>query len=442
MFESLTNRFQTLFSKIRSKGIVRKEDLASSLREIRLALLEADVNYQVVKDLLSRVEKRALGAEVLESLTPAQQIVKIVHQELTALMGSTVSKFSLSSSPTVIMVVGLQGSGKTTFCGKLARYLIKKGKNTLLVPADLRRPAAVDQLIAIAREAESDVYEEVKAGMRALEVCHSAIKEARKRGSDAVVMDTGGRLHIDTEMMEELAEMRSKIKPHEILLVVDAMTGQDAVNIAQKFKEYVDYDGIVLTKLDSDTRGGAALSIRAITEKPVKFVSVGEKLDDLEPFYPDRIASRILGMGDILSLIEKAQQLTDEKKAKEIERKIISREFDLEDFLDQINQVDRLGSLNQVMEMLPGWQRLKGRNMVSLDEKRIGVTKAIIQSMTREERRKPSLIDGSRKKRIARGSGTSIVEVNRLLKQFEQVRSMMRHFSRKKGVKGFPFLTP
>lgn len=442
MFESLTTRFQALFSKIRSKGIVRKEDLASSLREIRLALLEADVNYHVVKDLLSRVEKRALGAEVLESLTQAQQIAKIVHQELTALMGSTVSKFSLSSPPTVIMVVGLQGSGKTTFCGKLARYLIKKGKNTLLVPADLRRPAAVDQLVTIAREAESDVYEEVKAGMRALEVCHSAIKEARKRGSDAVVMDTGGRLHIDTEMMEELAEMRRKIKPHEILLVVDAMTGQDAVNIAQKFKEYVDYDGIVLTKLDSDTRGGAALSIRAITEKQVKFVSVGEKLDNLEPFYPDRIASRILGMGDILSLIEKAQQLTDEKKAKEIERKIISREFDLEDFLDQINQVGRLGSLNQVMEMLPGWQRLKGSNMVSLDEKRIKVTKAIIQSMTREERRKPSLIDGSRKKRIARGSGTSIVEVNRLLKQFEQVRSMMRHFSRKKGVKGFPFLAP
>lgn len=442
MFESLTNRFQALFSRIRSKGIVRKEDLASSLREIRLALLEADVNYHVVKDLLSRVEKRALGAEVLESLTPAQQIVKIVHQELTALMGSTVSKFSLSSSPTVIMVVGLQGSGKTTFCGKLARYLIKKGGNTLLVPADLRRPAAVDQLITIAREAESDVYEEVQAGMRALEVCHSAIKEARKRGSDAVIMDTGGRLHIDTEMMEELAEIRRKIKPHEILLVVDAMTGQDAVNIAQKFKEYVDYDGIVLTKLDSDTRGGAALSIRAITEKPVKFVSVGEKLDDLEPFYPDRIASRILGMGDVLSLIEKAQQLTDEKKAKEIERKIISKEFDLEDFLDQINQVGKLGSLSQVMEMLPGWQKLKGSNRVSLDEKRIKVTKAIIQSMTREERRKPSLIDGSRKKRIARGSGTSIVEVNQLLKQFEQVRSMMRHFSRKKGIKGFPFPMP
>jgi signal recognition particle subunit SRP54 len=442
MFESLTTRFQALFSRIRSKGIVRKEDLTSSLREIRLALLEADVNYHVVKDLLSRVEKRALGAEVLESLTPAQQIVKIVHQELTALMGSTVSKFSLSSSPTVIMVVGLQGSGKTTFCGKLARYLIKKGKNTLLVPADLRRPAAVDQLITVAREAESDVYEEVQAGMRALEVCHSAIKEARKRGSDAVVMDTAGRLHIDMEMMGELAEIRRKIKPHEILLVVDAMTGQDAVNIAQKFKEYVDYDGIVLTKLDSDTRGGAALSIRAITEKPVKFVSVGEKLDDLEPFYPDRIASRILGMGDVLSLIEKAQQLTDEKKAKEIERKIISREFDLEDFLDQINQVGRLGSLSQVMEMLPGWQKFKGSNKVSLDEKRIRVTKAIIQSMTREERRKPSLIDGSRKKRIARGSSTSIVEVNRLLKQFEQVKSMMRHFSRKKGIKGFPFLVP
>jgi len=428
VFEGLSEKLQNVMKKIRGSARVSEKDVKEMMREIKLALLEADVNFKVVKDFINTVSERAVGQEVLESLTPGQQVVKIVHEELIKLMGSVPSKLTYSPAPpTVYMMVGLQGSGKTTTSGKLANMLRKDGKRPLLVACDVYRPAAVKQLQVVGAQLNIPVFE-MGTDTDPVVIAQKAVEHARSMQFDMVIIDTAGRLHVDEELMDELKRIKAAVRPQEILLVVDAMTGQDAVNVAGTFNEKLGIDGIILTKLDGDTRGGAALSTRAVTGKPIKLVGLGEKLNDLEPFYPDRMASRILGMGDVLSLIEKAQAAFDEKKALEMEKKMRTASFTLEDFLEQMQQIKKMGPLSQVLAMLPGMnaKALKG---IDVDEKQFARIGAIIQSMTKQERLNPSILNASRKQRIAKGSGTTVTEVNRLLKQFEDMKKLMKSFS-------------
>jgi signal recognition particle protein len=428
MFESLTQKLETAFKKLRGQGKITPQNVEESLREVRRALLDADVNYKVVKQFIEDVQKRAVGQEVLTSFTPGQLIIKIIHDEMVKLLGESKADVATAQTPpTVILVAGLQGSGKTTFSAKLANHLKSKGRYPLLVAADVHRPAAIDQLEMLGKQIEIPVYAE--RGVGAVKIVQNSIDFARKNVRDTVIIDTAGRLHVDEEMMKEVEAVRDIAQPHEILFVVDAMTGQDAVNTAKAFHERLNFDGVVLTKLDGDSRGGAALSIRAVVQKPIKFIGVGEKLDALEPFYPDRIASRILGMGDIVTLVEKAQEHFDEAKAIKLEEKLRKSQFTFEDFLDQLREVKKMGSLSQVMGMIPGMNRLPANG--EIDEKSLVRVEAIIQSMTAEERLRPSIINGNRRRRIALGSGTTVQDINRLLKQFEEMQKMMKRF--KKG---------
>ncbi len=428
MFQSLSEKLENAFRKFRNKGKLTESDVKAGMREIKLALLEADVNFKVVRDFIKIVSERAVGAEVLESLLPAQQIVKIVNEELTNLMGGSQSKLTISPKPpTVVMMVGLQGAGKTTHAGKLAGLYKKQGKHPLLVACDIYRPAAIKQLQIVGEKLDIPVFT-LGDKESPVKIASEGVKYAILKGYDMVFIDTAGRLHIDEELMEELQAIKEKTAPTEILLTIDAMIGQDAVNVAQTFNEMLDITGIILTKLDGDTRGGAALSVRHVTGKPIKFIGTGEKLDAIEPFYPDRMASRILGMGDVLSLIEKAEQAYDEKKAAELEKKIRESTFTLDDYLDQFAQLKNMGNLDQLMGMMPGMKPGALKD-AKIDEKAISHTEAIIRSMTKREREKPDILNASRKKRIAAGSGTSVEEVNKLLRQFEQVRRLMKQFS-------------
>ena len=428
VFEGLSGKLQETIKKLRGKGRVSEKDVKDIMREIKLALLEADVNFKVVKDFINKVSERCVGQDVLESLTPGQQVIKIVHEELIELMGRVPSKVTFSSKPpTVYMMVGLQGSGKTTTSGKLASLLRKQGKNPLLVACDVYRPAAIKQLQVVGDQLNVPVFT-LGDKLSPVDIAKAALEHARAKQHDLVIIDTAGRLHIDETLMDELANIKSTVKPHEILLVVDSMTGQDAVNVSESFNQKLGIDGIVLTKLDGDTRGGAALSVKAVTGKPIKFAGMGEKLSDLEPFFPDRMASRILGMGDVLSLIEKAQEAFDEKKALEMEKKMRTMQFTLDDFLDQMQQIKKMGPLNQVLGMIPG-MNAKALQNVEVDEKKMGHVEAIIKSMTKHERNEPSIINVSRRKRIAAGSGTTIQEINKLLKDFEEMKKMFKMMS-------------
>ncbi|MFH1625692.1 MAG: signal recognition particle protein [Pseudomonadota bacterium] len=436
MFESLTEKLNTVFKKLRGHGKLTEENIKDVLREIRLVLLEADVNFRVVKDFVEAIRVKALGQGVLTSLTPAQQVIKIVNEELTILLGGESSQLDLAGkSPVSVMFVGLQGSGKTTTVGKVARFLKEKGHNPYLVPADVYRPAAIEQLQKLGNQLKIDAYGP-RPDENPVTICQDALRSASISGHDVVLVDTAGRLHIDEELMGELQRIKKKIVPKEILLVADAMTGQDAVNVASKFNEMLDIDGVILTKMDGDARGGAALSIKAVTQKPIKFVGTGEKLDALEVFYPDRMASRILGMGDVLSLIEKAQATFDEKKAKELEKRIRKNAFTLEDFKYQIQQIKRMGSLDQILGMIPGANRIKGIKELQPDERELVKIEAIINSMTRDERLNHAILNGSRRKRIAKGSGTSVQDVNRLIKNYVQSRKMIKKISTG-GVRAF-----
>jgi signal recognition particle subunit SRP54 len=423
-FESLSERLQEIFKKLRGKGKLTEKDIKEAMREVKVALLEADVNFKVVKDFINSVTEKALGQEVMESLTPGQQVIKIVNDELIALMGSTQSRLNIGNKvPAVIMMVGLQGSGKTTACGKLANLLKKQGKNPLLVACDVVRPAAIKQLQVVGANVNVPVF---TMGDKAnpVDIAKASIDYARSHNSDVIIIDTAGRLHIDEELMEELVNIKRAVQPDEILLVVDAMTGQDAVNVASSFNERLDITGVILTKLDGDTRGGAALSIKAVTQKPIKYVGTGEKLTDLEPFYPDRMASRILGMGDVLTLIEKAQAAIDEKKAQELGQKLLTKQFTLEDFLEQLQSLKNMGPLDQLLSMIPGMNKNMLKN-VDISEKDLKRIEAIIQSMTKEERQNPSIINGSRKKRIAKG---------KMMKKFADIDKDL-----KKGKMRLPF---
>lgn len=433
LFSGLSERLSHIFSKITKRGKLTELEIKESMREVRIALLEADVNYKVVKDFIKNVSEKAVGEEVLKSLTPAQQVIKIVNEELTALMGSTNSKLAVSPKPpTIIMMCGLQGAGKTTMCAKLGYYLKKSGKKPLLVACDIYRPAAIDQLKVVGKQAGCEVFE--KGMQNPVKTAKQAVEHALKQNLDTVIIDTAGRLHINEELMKELADIKKELSPTEILLVVDSMTGQDAVTVAETFNEKLDITGVILTKLDGDTRGGAALSIRAITGKPIKFSGVGEKIGDLEPFYPDRIASRILGMGDVLSLIEKAQEAVSEEDAKKLEKAFKENSFTFEDYLSQIENMKKMGNLKDVIAMIPGLgSKLKN---VDIDEDQLKRNKAIIQSMTPKERRNPELIKSGQRKRIADGSGTTIQDVNTLLRQFEQTKEMMKMMKNKKGIRG------
>ncbi len=439
VFEGLSGKLQETIKKIRGQGRVSEKDVKDMMREIKLALLEADVNFKVVKDFISKVSERCVGTDVLESLTPGQQVVKIVHEELIELLGREQSKVTFASKPpTVFMLCGLQGAGKTTASGKLANLLRKQGKNPLLVACDVYRPAAIKQLQVVGGQLNIPVFT-LENNLNPVEIAREAVKYANMKQHDLVILDTAGRLHIDEKLMDELLDIKKTVNPHEILLVVDSMTGQDAVNVSQSFNEKLGVDGVILTKLDGDTRGGAALSVKAVTGKPIKFAGIGEKLSDIEPFFPDRMASRILGMGDVLSLIEKAQEAYDEKKAIELEKKMRTMQFTLEDFLDQMQQMKKMGPLGDILGMLPGVdaKALKDIDM-NENEKNLKRMEAIIQSMTRKERNDPSILNGSRRKRIAAGSATSIQEVNQLLKQFEEMKKMMKMMSDmgKRGKKG------
>jgi signal recognition particle subunit SRP54 len=427
MFSNLQEKLANAFKKFRSKGKLTEADVKEGMREIKLALLEADVNFKVVRDFIKIVTERAVGTEVLESLMPAQQVVKIVNEELIKLMGTTVAKLEISPKPpTVVMMVGLQGAGKTTHAGKLAGMYKKQGKRPLLVACDIYRPAAIKQLEIVGGQIGVPVFQ-MGSDISPVEIAKAGVEHAKKNGYDMVFIDTAGRLHIDEALMTELTRIKENVSPSEILLTVDAMTGQDAVNVAESFDKQLDITGVILTKLDGDTRGGAALSVRYVTGKPIKFVGTGEKLEAIEPFHPDRMASRILGMGDMLSLIEKAQEAFDEKKAAEMEKKLREQSFTLTDFLEQFKQLKSMGNLDEIMAMLPGFKAGKGD--LKIDEKAMGRTEAIILSMTPKEREKPEIINASRKKRIAAGSGTSVEEINRLLKQFEQMQKMIKQFS-------------
>ncbi len=427
MFDALSDRLQNAFQSLKGHGKLTAEDIDAAMREIRLALLEADVNFRVVREFVAQVKQRALGVEVMESLTPAQQVIKIVNEELTALMGAGDSKLVFSGHPpTIVLMAGLQGSGKTTTCAKLAKLLKKDGKRPVLIAADVYRPAAIDQLATLGERVGVPVYAP-GANADPVDIARDGVEFARANG-DVAIIDTAGRLHIDEELMDELARIRSTVKPHNILLVVDAMTGQDAVNAAEEFRQKVELDGVVLTKLDGDARGGAALSVRAVTGRPIKFASNGEKLDDFDVFHPDRMASRILGMGDVLSLIEKAEESLDAKKAAEMEAKLRRAEFTFEDFLEQLKQVRKMGSLSSILSMLPGVPGMKELKNVQVDDRQIDRIEAMIFSMTPRERRNPELIDGSRKQRIALGSGTQVQDVNMLLKQYREMQKMLKMF--------------
>lgn len=446
-FEGLADRLQNTIQKIRGKGKVSEQDVKEMMREVRLALLEADVNFKVVKDFVKRVNERAVGQEVMKSLTPGQQVIKVVKEELTALMGGEQSKIAVSNRPpTVIMMVGLQGAGKTTTTGKLANLLRKKhNRKPLLVAADIYRPAAIKQLETLGKQLSMPVFS-LGDKVSPVEIAKQAIQQAKDEHHDYVLIDTAGRLHVDEALMDELKQVKEISKPDEIFLVVDAMTGQDAVNVAESFNEQLGLTGVVLTKLDGDTRGGAALSVKAVTNTPIKFIGMGEKLDALEAFHPERMASRILGMGDVLTLIEKAQSNVDEEKAKELEQKLRTMSFTFDDFLEQLGQVRSMGPLDEILGMIPGANKMKGLKNVQVDEKQIGHVEAIIKSMTKAEKENPDLINASRKKRIAKGSGRPVQEVNRLLKQFEEMKKMMKQMTnmqKGKGKKGgfkFPFM--
>lgn len=435
-FDGLSERLQGVFDKLRKKGKLQEEDLNIALREVRLALLEADVNYKVVKEFVANVKDKALGSEVLESLTPGQQVISVVNEELTTLMGGEAAKLEISSKPpTVIMMVGLQGSGKTTTTGKLGLYLSKKqNKKPLFVACDVYRPAAITQLEVLGEQTGLPVYSE-KEEKDPVKIAQNALTYAKTHGNDIVLINTAGRLHIDEALMQELNLIKEVTTPTEILLVIDSMTGQDAVNVAENFNQVLDLSGVILTKLDGDTRGGAALSVRKITNKPIKFVGMGEKLDQLEVFHPDRMASRILGMGDILTLIDKAKETYNEKEAKALQDKILKSQFTFDDYLAQIEQMSNMGDLNSLVAMIPGISKksLKG---IKLDNRELDYSKAIIRSMTKEERNNPKIINGSRRKRIAQGSGRKVQEVNRLLKQFEQSQVMMKQLTQLTGGKG------
>ncbi|MBR6768424.1 MAG: signal recognition particle protein [Clostridia bacterium] len=439
MFGNLTDKLSNAFKRFKSKGKLTPADVKEGMREVKLALLEADVNFMVVKAFVKTVTDRAVGAEVLESLVPAQQIIKIVNEELCAIMGGEVSKLTIAPKPpTVIVMAGLQGAGKTTHAGKLAGLLKKQGKRPLLVACDVYRPAAIKQLEVVGEKLGIPVFT-MGDKTSPVKIAKEGLKHAEKHGHDVVFIDTAGRLQIDEDMMDELCDIKEAVKPTEILLVVDAMTGQVAVDVAKTFNEKLDITGVILTKMDGDTRGGAALSVRYITGKPIKYVGMGEKLDEIEPFYPDRMASRILGMGDVLSLIEKAEQAYDEKKAAELEKKMREATFTLDDYLDQFAQIKKMGSLESLLGMIPGMKPGAMKD-AQIDERAIARTEAIIKSMTPAERRNPDILNGSRKKRIAAGSGTSVEQVNRLLKQFDQTKKMMKQLaSGKMGKRGMPF---
>lgn len=444
-FDNLMEKLQGTFKKLRGKGKVSEADVKAAMREVRLALLEADVNFKVVKDFVGKVSERAVGAEVLESLTPAQHIIKIVREELVALMGGEHEKLKIASKPpTVIMMVGLQGAGKTTASAKLAANLKKKGKRPLLVACDIYRPAAIKQLQVVGGQVETPVF--TMGEINPVEIAQEAVKHAKDHGSDVVILDTAGRLHIDEALMGELQSIKETVEPDEILLVLDSMTGQDAVNVAESFHEQLDITGVVLTKLDGDARGGAALSVRAVTGKPIKFAGMGEKMTDLEEFHPDRMASRILGMGDVLTLIDKAQDAFDEKQAKELEEKLRKNQFTFEEFLGQLHQMKKMGPLSQIVGMLPGVnaQALEG---AEIDDRKLDRIEAIILSMTPQERRNPGIINASRKQRIAKGSGMKVQDVNALMKQFQMMQKMFKQMNnknmmksmKKKGKRGFRF---
>lgn len=435
IFENLADRLQETFKKLRGHGKLTADDVNATMREIRIALLEADVNFKVVKDFIKKIKERAVGQEVLESLTPAQAVIKIVNEELTALMGQTQSHINISpKAPTIIMMVGLQGAGKTTSAGKLGLMFKKQGKHPLMVAADIYRPAAIKQLQVLGNQIDIPVFakEDCKDAVR---IANEAIDYAKSHANDIVIIDTAGRLHIDENLMQELKSIKEDVKPHEILLVVDAMTGQDAVNVAESFNNDLGLDGVILTKMDGDARGGAALSVKAVTGCPIKFVGAGEKLEALEPFYPDRMASRILGMGDVLTLIEKAQTAFDAEEAKKMEKAFRKNEFTLDDFLSQLNQVRKLGSFENILGMIPGMGGLKkklGDVDIDMNGKEIKHIEAIIRAMTPEEKRNTKIINGSRRKRIAMGSGTKVQEVNKLLKQFDEMKKMMKKMSNMK----------
>lgn len=445
-FEGLADRLQATMQKIRGKGKVSEADVKTMMREVRLALLEADVNFKVVKQFIKKVSERAVGQEVMKSLTPGQQVIKVVKEELTDLMGGEQSKIAVANRPpTVIMMSGLQGAGKTTTTGKLANLLRKEyNRKPLLVAADIYRPAAIKQLETIGKQLDLPVFS-MGDQVSPVEIAQKAIEKAKEEHFDYVLIDTAGRLHIDGELMQELQDVKEVAHPDEIYLVVDAMTGQDAVNVAKAFNDQLEVTGVVLTKLDGDTRGGAALSIRSVTDKPIKFVGMGEKMDALEAFHPERMASRILGMGDMLTLIEKAQDSVDEEKAKELEQKIKHASLDFDDFLEQLSQMRNMGPLDELLKMMPGANKIKGMNNLQIDEKQINRIEAIIHSMTQQEKQQPDIINSGRRRRIAKGSGTTIQEVNRLLKQFEEMKKMMKQMSgmqqkgKKKGFK-LPFM--
>ena len=437
-FEGLAEKLQQAFRKLSSHGKLTESDVKTAMRDVRMALLEADVNYKVVKDFIAKVTERAVGSDILDSLTPSQQVIKIVNEELTELMGGQNARLTYSPTvPTIYMLCGLQGAGKTTMAGKLALMLKKQGKRPLLVACDIYRPAAIKQLQVVGEKVDVPVFERGQENV--IETAKLAIEHARKFGFDPVILDTAGRLHIDENLMGELRDVKSAVKPTEILLVVDAMTGQDAVNVADTFNKNLGIDGVILTKLDGDTRGGAAISVKAVTGKPIKFSGTGEKLTDLEPFHPDRMASRILGMGDVLSLIEKAQDTFDEKNAAELERKMRTQTFDLNDYLKQMQQMKKMGSFEDILKMIPGIGNKLAE--IKIDEKKMGRIQAIIQSMTMEERRNPDILGASRKRRIAAGSGTTVQEINLLLKQFDQSRQLMKQMMGrgKRGRMRIPF---
>ncbi len=435
MFENLSDRLNSIFKKLKGHGKLTEKNIQEGLKEVRMALLEADVHYKVVKQLIASIKERAIGREVLTSLTPGQQVVKIVNDELTELMGSRHEDLCLSGQrPVSIMLAGLQGSGKTTTAGKLAVFLRKKEKKPYLVPADVYRPAAIDQLKKLGEQLNVPVFPS-NTEMDPVQICREARIAAQKEGCDTLLLDTAGRLHIDEELMAELSRIKDAVQPSDILLVADAMTGQDAVNIAKSFDSALDIGGVILTKMDGDARGGAAISIKSITNKPIKFIGVGEKLSELEPFHPDRMSSRILGMGDILTVIEKAQTMVDEKKAVELEKKLRKSQFTLEDFRDQMVQIRKMGSIKDLMSMIPGIGNHKQMKNLKVDENELVKIEAIINSMTQQERRQYTIINGSRRKRIAKGSGTRVQDINKLLKNYAQVMKMMKKFN-KSGMRG------
>ena len=428
-FEGLSEKLQGVFKKLKGKGVLTEADINDAMREVKLALLEADVNFKVVKEFVAAVKEKSLGRDVLESLTPAQQVLKIVNEELTALMGGANSKLTYSSRGfTVLLMVGLQGTGKTTTCGKLAGWLKKNGKRPMMAACDIYRPAAIDQLEIVGKSVDVPVFT-MRDCREAEVIAQAAMKEAEYKGYDVLIVDTAGRLHIDEALMDELVRVKKAVKPHEILLVVDAMTGQDAVVAAESFNEKLGIDGIIMTKLDGDSRGGAALSAKTVTGKPIKFVGMGEKLDALEPFHPERMASRILGMGDMMTLIEKAQESFDEKKAAELEKKMKKNEFTLEDFLDQFGQIRSMGGLSKILDMMPGVGGKVSENELDQGEKEFKTMEAIIQSMTRAERKNPSILNAGRRKRIAAGAGVTVTKVNNLIKRYEEAKKMMKQFS-------------